>query len=133
MILNIVGGNDNFWKSLRNADSNLYRSARTLQRLSVKQSKCLLDLSFLRSCVLEELLPKFTRWRNFKTLPIHKRKKEQKRVLRKAQNERTSKLRRIKKQISQVRISVEESATYIQICTLNYLIDCDVAKREEGT
>ena len=132
MILNIVGGNDNFWKSLRNADSNLYRSARTLQRLSVKQSKCLLDLSFLRSCVLEELLPKFTRWRNFKTLPIHKRKKEQKRVLRKAQNERTSKLRRIKKQISQVRISVEESATYIQICTLNYLIDCDVAKREEG-
>ena len=78
--LKLSDGNG-FWRNIRLSDENLYKKAVDLERISKKLQKAKQDLSFLYDCRNEDLHPKFTRWKNFKTLDNQTKRKSYRKVL----------------------------------------------------
>ena len=70
-----------FWNNIRMSDENCYNAAVALEKVSKKLNKAKMDLLFLYNCRDEDLHPKFTRWKNFKTLDDKTRKKSYQKVL----------------------------------------------------
>ena len=78
--LKLSDGNG-FWRNIRLSDENLYKKAVDLERISKKLQKAKQDLSFLYDCRNEDLHPKFTCWKNFKTLDNQTKRKSYRKVL----------------------------------------------------
>ena len=78
--LKLSDGNG-FWRNIRLSDENLYKKAVDLERISKKLQKAKQDLSFLYDYRNEDLHPKFTRWKNFKTLDNQTKRKSYRKVL----------------------------------------------------
>ena len=81
----------NLWSYLRENDNEVYKIARRLQKIHLKHVKVELDIAFLKYCTTQDLLPNFTKWKNFKSMVPKARVREQRRVLRHAYTERVMK------------------------------------------
>ena len=97
MYLMRLCGTMNRWGDLRRNNPTAYRTARKLQGSHMKTVKRELDVRFLKECLREEVMPKFTRAKTFKNFSPKKRLYEQKRLLRHALNFAEEKFRSLKK------------------------------------
>ena len=96
-----------------------------------KLQACEYALKFLIQCRDEDILPKFTRWKNFRKLSVSKKKKRYKKML---FDEINSKHKFIK-QLKREKVEAEENlkrATWLKRSVVKYIVD-NCLKREIPT
>ena len=113
------------WTYLRENNNTIYKSARRLQKLHLKHVKVELDLKFLKSCTTREVLPKFTFWKNFRSLKPKPRMAEQRRVLRRAVQERIRKRKSLSREIQNMQNFLRSMTSTIMFAVIIQAIKVD--------
>ena len=109
--LKFVGGK-NFWSNLRSSAPHIHRDAVNYQRSYRKLSKCQLHLKFCRSCIIHQVYPVFTQWKQLKALPRAVKIREQKRILNRAIDEHSTKKKKAR-QTSKITSKQTKTIMYI--------------------
>ena len=124
-ILRLCGSNGK-WGELRRNNPTIYSTARKLQRTQVKRVKCIMDVEFLKQCLRNEVVPKFTYSKTFKGYSFRKRLLEQRRVLRHSLNSSDDKYLALSKSLLAVEENLKENTTFLKFAQIIALIKIDV-------
>ena len=121
-----------FWLNLRNDNPVLYQKAVTVERICKKLSKYQLDVKFLSACRDENVIPKFTRWKNLKSYNPKLRTKFQRKIL---LDEITTKHREVNDLKTSYASKLKDltgSATYFKGFVLRIAINRSAFKTQKG-
>ena len=116
-----------FWKNFRNADETSYKISVKYERVRKKLQAAEIALKFLIQCRDEDILPKFTRWKNHNKLNNNKKECRRRKILFEEINE---KHKRIKQEEAQVEENLKQ-ITWLKRTVVKYIINNYIKREEE--